>query len=199
LQWTASIKHVCSNRRAQTHVLKQETAVKIRIMPGRAIRITSRFVIFVCGAISLLTAAPYVMLRGVDLPVQSEWVLFAGVLGLVGVFSVTIALLPRSWIAKVCKKDRDDEQLFSAPLKHLGYFAAISYLVALVAYLAPHSWNLDPQIMLLLCPMYFVKMTIDPSPVAVFFLLAPMNAAVYGSLDLTLAYAWLAFRKRTSR
>jgi hypothetical protein len=167
-------------------------------MAERAIRITSRIVFFICGAVSLLTCAPYVMLKGVDLPVQSEWVIFAGVLGLVGVFNLAVAMLPRSWIAKACKKDRDDEQLFSAPLKLLGAFAAISYLVALVAYFAPHSWNLDPQIMIVLCPLYFVKMTFDPSLVAVFFLLAPMNAAVYGSLGLTLGYAWLAFRKRTS-
>jgi hypothetical protein len=174
------------------------TAAKIRTMPGRAIRVTSRIAFFVCGSISLLTCAPYVMLRGVDLPVQSEWVIFAGVLGLVGVFSVMIAVLPRSWIAKACKKDRDDQRLFSAPLKLLVIFAAISYLVAVVAYLAPHRWNLDPRIMIALCPMYFVKMTFDPSLVATFFLLAPMNAAVYGSLGLTLGYAWLAFRKRTS-
>jgi hypothetical protein len=167
-------------------------------MAGRAIRITSRIVFFICGAVSLLTCAPYVMLKGVDLPVQSEWVIFAAALALVGVFNLAVAMLPRSWIAKACKKDRDDEQLFSAPLKLLGAFAAISYLVALVAYFAPHSWNLDPQIMIVLCPLYFVKMTFDPSLVAVFFLLAPMNAAVYGSLGLTLGYAWLAFRKRTS-
>jgi hypothetical protein len=167
-------------------------------MAERAIRITSRIVFFICGAVSLLTCAPYVMLKGVDLPVQSEWVIFAAALALVGVFNLAVAMLPRSWIAKACKKDRDDEQLFSAPLKLLGAFAAISYLVALVAYFAPHSWNLDPQIMIVLCPLYFVKMTFDPSLVAVFFLLAPMNAAVYGSLGLTLGYAWLAFRKRTS-
>jgi hypothetical protein len=138
------------------------------------------------------------MLRGVSLPVQSEWVIFAVALALVGVSSVTLAVLPRSWIAKACKKDRDDEQLFSAPLKWLSSFAAISYLAALVAYLAPNRWNLDPQLMFSLCPLYFVKMTFDPSPVATLFLLAPMNAAVYGSLGLTLGFAWLAFRKRTS-
>ncbi|MGC1451903.1 MAG: hypothetical protein WA830_17885 [Candidatus Sulfotelmatobacter sp.] len=167
-------------------------------MSGPAIRATSRIVFAVCGLVSLLTGVPYVMMRGVDLPVQSEWVIFVVALALVGVFSVTVAVLPRSWIATACKKDRDDEQLFSAPLKLLGGFAAISYLLALLAYLAPHRWNLDPQLMLGLCPMYFVKMTFDPSLVATFFLLAPMNAAVYGSLGLTLGYAWLAFRKRTS-
>lgn len=138
------------------------------------------------------------MLRGAELPVQSEWVIFAVGLGLMGIFSVTVAVLPRSWIGKACRKDRDDPRLFSAPLKLLGGFAAVSYLVALVAYLAPHRWNLDPQLMFSLCPMYFIKMTFDPSLVAVFFVLAPMNAAVYGSLGLTLGYGWLACRRRIS-
>jgi hypothetical protein len=173
------------------------SAVRIALMPGRAIRVTSRIAFILCGLTSLFTAVPYVMLRGAELPVQSEWVIFVVALTLVGVFSVTVAVLPRSWIAKACKKNRDDQRLFSAPLKLLGWFAAISYLVALVAYLAPHRWNLDPQLMLSLCPMYFVKMTFDPSLVAVHFLLAPMNAGVYGSLGATVGYAWLAFRKRT--
>jgi hypothetical protein len=167
-------------------------------MAGRAIRITARIVFFLCGATSLLTAAPYVMDQGVDLPVQSEWVIFAVALALVGIFSMTLAVLPRSWIAKVCRKDRDDPDLFSAPLKLLGRFAAVFYLLALFAYLAPHRWNLDPQLMLALCPMYLVKMMIDPSLVVVFFLLAPMNAAVYGALGLTLGCARPAFGRRTS-
>ncbi len=178
--------------------LKLGTAVRIRVMSARAIRTLSRIAFFLCGLISLFTCVPFLMLRGAGLPVQSEWVIFVAILALVGLFSVTLAVLPRSWIANACKKDRDDQQLFLAPLKWLSGFAAISYLLALVAYLAPHRWNLDPQLMLSLCPLYLVKMTFDPSPVSAFFLLAPMNAGVYGSLGLTLGYAWLAFRKRTS-
>ncbi len=161
-------------------------------------RTTSRVVFFLCGVTALFTGAPYVMLRGAELPRQSEWVVFVGGLGLVGIFSAAVAVLPRSWIAKACRKDRDDEQLFSAPLKWLGSFAAIAYLVALFAYLAPHRWNLDPQLMFAVCPMYFLKMTFDPSLMAVLFLLAPMNAAVYGALGLTLGYMRLVFCKRTS-
>jgi hypothetical protein len=172
------------------------TAARMRPVAGIAIRITSRVAFIACGLISLLTGAPYVMLRGVDLPVQSEWVIFVVALALVGLFSLAVGLLPRSLIAKVCKKDRDDQRLFSTPLKLLGSFAAISFLLALVAYFAPHSWNLNPQLMLALCPMYLVKMTFDPSPISIFLLLAPMNAAVYGSLGVTLGYAGLAFRGR---
>lgn len=153
---------------------------------------------FLCGATSLFTGFPYLMLQGTDMPVHRAWFLFPVALGVVGLFSVTVAVLPRSWIAKACKRDRDDRQLFSAPLKWLGGFAAISYLLALLAYLAPHSWDLNPTLMLSLCPLYFVKLAFDPSLVTVFFMLAPMNAAAYGALGVTLGYARLAFGKRTS-
>lgn len=167
-------------------------------MSGRAIRIVSRIVFFLCGGTSLFTGFPYVMLQGTDMPVHRAWFLFPVALGVVGVFSVTVAVLPRSWIAKACRRDRDDKQLFLTPLKWLGGFAAISYLLALLAFLAPHSWDLNPTLMLSLCPMYFIKLTIDFSMVAVFFVLAPMNAAVYGALGVALGYAWLAFGKQAS-
>ncbi|HTU40983.1 MAG TPA: hypothetical protein VMF10_04700 [Candidatus Aquilonibacter sp.] len=181
---------------------KRQTAVRIRIVSARAVRITSRIAFFLCGLTSLFTCVPFLMLRGAELPVQSEWIIFVVILASLGLFGMTLAVLPRSWIAKACKqdrdKDRDDKQLFLGPLKWLGSFAAIAYLVALVAFLAPHSWDLDPQLMFSLCPMYFVKMTFDPSVLATFFLLAPMNAATYGSLGLAVGYAWLAFRKQKS-
>ena len=164
-------------------------------MSARAIRITSRIAFFLCGLISLFTAVPFLMLRGAGLPVQSEWIIFVATLAPLGLFSVTLAVLPRSWIARPGKKDRDDRQLFLTPLKWLACFAAISYFVALLAYLAPHRWDLDPQLMFSLCPLYLVRMTFDPSLVATFFLLAPMNAAVYGSLGLALGYVWLTVRK----
>ncbi|MGC1227971.1 MAG: hypothetical protein WA859_15945, partial [Candidatus Sulfotelmatobacter sp.] len=131
-------------------------------MSARAIRITSRIAFFLCGVTSLFTCVPFLMLRGAELPVQSEWVLFVAILASLGLFSVTVAVLPRPWIATACRKDRDDEQVFLAPLRWLGSFAAIAYFVALVAFLAPHSWDLDPQLIFSLCPMYFVKMTFDP-------------------------------------
>jgi hypothetical protein len=164
----------------------------MRPMSGRAFAITSRVVFFVCGAISLSTCAFYVLLRGIDLPVESEWIIFAVALAVIGIFSVAAAVLPRSWIGKLCRRSPDDERIFSTPIKLLGISAAIFYLVAVAAYLAPHSWNLNPQVVLPLCPMYFVKMNFDPSVVAVLFLLGPLNAGVYGSLGLTLGYAWLA-------
>jgi hypothetical protein len=177
--------------------IKLVATARIDLMSGRAIRTLSRITFLLCGLISLFTCVPYVMLRGAELPVQSEWVIFVAALAPVGLFSVAVGVLPRSWIAKACKKDRDDPRLFSAPLKLLAGFAVISYVLALIAYLAPHRWNLDPQLMFSLCPMYFIKLTFDPPLAAVLLLLAPLNAAAYGGLGLTLGFARLAFRKRT--
>jgi hypothetical protein len=167
-------------------------------MSGRGIRITARIVFFVCGVASLLNAAPYALLRGIDLPTQSEWVIFTVALGIVGILGVGAAVMPRSKLAKWCKTDPDDGRLFSTPLKILGVFAIVAYGVALLAFFSPHTWNLNPQLMLALCPLHFVRMTIDPSPVEIIFLLAPINAAVFGTLGAIGAYAWLAFRRRTS-
>jgi len=153
----------------------------------------------VCVLVSLVTGVPYVMLRGIGLPVQSEWGLFAVVLALVGVLSAAVGVLPRSWVRRACKRDREDVRLFSVPLKVLCGFAAIAYLVAIFAFFAPHIWNLNPQLMLALCPLYFVKMTIDPSPLSVYCLLAPMNAAVFGSVGVVVGYVSLALRGRRAR
>jgi hypothetical protein len=172
------------------------TAVRMRAMAGRAIRILSRIVFFVCGLVSLFTGVPYALLRGEDLPVQSEWVIFVAALAAVGLFSIAVAVLPRSWIAKLCKSERDEEHLYSTPLRLLGAFAAIFYVLGIVAFFAPHNWNLNPQLLLAMCPMYLIRMTFDPSPVWIFFLLAPMNAAVFGSLGLTLGCVRLALRRR---
>lgn len=168
-------------------------------MAGRRLRVISRIAFAICGLVSLVTAVPYAMLHGVDLPYQSEWVSFVMALGSVGVLSLIAALARRTWIAKLCKVDRDEARLFSAPLKWLCGFAVVFYLVAVFAYSAPHTWNLNPQLMLALCPMYLVKMTFDPAPALVFLLLSPMNAAVFGAIGAVVGYACLHFRPEASR
>lgn len=168
----------------------------MRLMPGRAIRITARIVFVLCGFTTLLTGVPYALLRGEDLPYQNEWIVFVLVLGLVGGFTVLVAIVPSWWTAKAFGKARDDESPFSTPLKFLGTFALVFYLIAVIAHLAPHRWGLPTQLMLCLCPMYLVRMTFDPSAVWVFLILAPMNAAAFGSIGVAIGYLGLAFRRK---
>lgn len=165
-------------------------------MTGRAIRAAARIAFIACGLISLFTCVPYVMMRGAELPVQSEWILFTAALTLIALPSVALGILPRAWIAKSCGKNRDDDRLFVTPLRWLGCFAAISYLVAIGVYFAPNQLSLNPQLMFSLCPMYFIKMTFDPSLVAILFLLAPLNAGAYGAMGATLGFGWIVFGKR---
>lgn len=117
------------------------------------------------------------------------------VMGAIGVWSVVVAVLPRSWMAKLTGREPDDQRVFSVPLKFLGGFAAAGYLVGAVAHSAPATWDLNQQLMFALCPMYFLKMTFDPAPGQIFLLLAPMNAAVYGAVGLAVGYLWSAFRR----
>ncbi len=168
----------------------------MRGMAGRGVRISARIVFFVCGLVSLLSAAPFALDRGDDLAYQSEWVAFVVPLGLLGAFSLAVALLPRSWIAKACYRERDDAALFSMPLKFFGGFAVIFYLVALGAFFVPHSWDINSQLLLAVCPMSLVRTMVDPSPVWIFFVFAPMNAAAYGALGVMLGYVSLALRGR---
>jgi hypothetical protein len=168
-------------------------------MSARAIQVTARVCFIVCGLVSLFTGVPYVMLRGIGLPVQSEWSVFVIALALAGVLSLAVGVLPRSWLARAYKRDREELRLLWAPLKVLCGFAAVAYLVAIFAFFAPHRWNLNPQLMLALCPMYFVKMTIDPSPLSVYCVLAPMNAAVFGSVGVVAGYLLLGLRGPRAR
>jgi hypothetical protein len=128
--------------------------------------------------------------------VHDQWSLIAIALMAVGGFGIVIALLPRSWIEKACRIGPDDHRLLSVPIKSLASFAVFSYLLTVGLDFAPHSWHLGPQLVFSLCPACALSITVDPSLWSVLLLLAPMNAAIYGSLGATLGYALVALRNR---
>lgn len=151
-------------------------------MASRAISITASILFFLSGVVSLAVAALYTMLRGADLPRQSEWVIFAVALSLVGAVNVLVAVFPGSWTARICRI-QDKSSLFSRPLRMFGAFAVVSYLLTVGLFFTPHVWNLSGFLWTyLLCPVYIVRETFDPSSMGIFLMLAPMNAAVYGAV-----------------
>ena len=172
------------------------STVRIRRMTGRSLRVSSRLVFFLCGLVSLVTAVPFALLRGVGLPYQSEWVVFVAALGVTGLLAITLAVMRISWIARLCKTEHDDVRIYSSPAKLASAFALVAYVMAVFAHFVPQAWNLNPQVMFALCPLYVVRMTFDPSASMVLFLLAPMNSATYGSLGAVLGFVWLAIRSR---
>jgi hypothetical protein len=161
-------------------------------MAGRAVNITARIVFFVSGAVSLVVAALYVLLRGSDLPSQSEWVIFTVVLGLVGIVNVLVAVFPASWTARVCRV-KDKSSLFSLPLRMFFVFAVVLYLLTVGFFFTPHEWNLSGHLWtFLLCPLYVVRETFDPSAMGIFLVLGPMDAAVWGAIGTVVALGLLS-------
>lgn len=165
----------------------------MRPMASRAISITARISFFLSGVVSLAVAALYTMLRGADLPRQSEWVIFAVALSFVGAVNALVAVFPGSWTARICRI-QDKSSLFSRPLRMFGAFAVVSYLLTVGFFFTPHEWNLSGSLWIfLLCPVYIVRETFDPSSMGIFLMLAPMSAAVYGAVGSVLG---LCFSRR---
>jgi hypothetical protein len=151
-------------------------------MAGRAVNITARIVFFLSGVVTLLVAALYTMLRGEDLPRQSEWIIFVVILGLVGGINVLVAVFPASWTARVCRV-KEKSGLFSLPFRMFGAFAVAAYLITVGLFYTPHEWNLSGFLWTyLLCPEYIVRGNFDPRPLELFLIMAPMNAAGWGGV-----------------
>ena len=66
--------------------------------------------------------------------------------------------------------------------------------MAVGEYFIPHQWNVNTLFLLVLCPMYLIRLTLDPPLLWVFVILAPMNAALWGAFGTVLGYVRLAFR-----
>lgn len=157
-------------------------------MPGRAVNVTARILFFLSGVASLAVAALYAMLRGAELPYQWEWVIFAVVLTLAGAVNVLAAILLTSWTARICRVT-DKSSVLPAVLPMFGVFAAVSYVITVGLYFTPHEWNLSGFVWtFLLCPVYIVRQTFDPRPVAILLILAPLNAVVYGAIGSVVGF-----------
>jgi hypothetical protein len=174
---------------------KKTNRYKMPAMAGRAVNITARILFFLSGVVSLAVAALFAMLRGSDLPSQSEWVIFTVILGLVGAISVLAAVFPAAWTARVCRV-KDKSSLFSRPLRVLGVFAVVSYLLTVAFFFTPREWNLSGYLWtFLLCPAYIVRVTLDPNAVELFLILAPIDAAGYGGIGTVVGF-WLAASRK---
>jgi hypothetical protein len=172
---------------------ESEPAARISGMAGRATNITARILFFLSGVVSILLAALYRLLRGSDLPNQREWIIFAVVLALVGAVNVLVAIFPALWTARMWGI-KDKSSLFSLPLRMFGVFAVVSYLLTVGLFVTPHEWNLSGYLWTyLLCPVYIVRETFDPRPMEIFFMMAPMNAAVWGAIG-TIVGLWRSLR-----
>ena len=173
-------------------------------MANSRIRILSRLAFFVCGAVSVLMGnahrAIFAAVGAIGDPghvAHGKWDTHSAALAVVGGIALVIALVPSSWIEKLCRVGPDDRRLPSVPIKMLGGFAAFSYFLTVGLYFAPVSWHPNQELVFSLCPACVLAITVDPSLESVLLLLAPLDAAVYGALGGVLGYMQVVLRNRS--
>lgn len=149
-------------------------------MASSLIGLPSRFALFVCGMISVSVSRIYFALQGLDPSVHGWWFLFSAILVTVGGLAIVIAVLPGSWVEKLCKIEPD--KLSLVPIRMLGTFAVVSYLLVVGLYLIPPSGHPSPVLAFSVCP-------------ACALTIAPLSAAVNGSLGGVLGCLLVVFRQ----
>lgn len=177
-------------------IIPSSIAVKIRRMTDSAIGVPSRLAFLVCGTISILIGNLYRNLTLAPGPAaHGKWDLSSIALMAVGGLAVAIALLSGSWIKSVSKIGPNNQQLLSLPLRMLGGFAVFSYLLTIGLYFAPLSGRPSPWVVFSVCPAWALMLATGDSVGTVVLLVAPVDAAVYGSLGATFGFLLVVLRR----
>jgi hypothetical protein len=161
------------------------------------LKLASRLALIACGMISILLSRTFRSFQGVMPAVNVNWHLFATALMVIGSLTVAIALLPSSWLDRACNSEASTKNYSSLPIKLAAVFALVAYLFTVGLDFAPRNWHLSANMLYVVCPACVATITADPSFGAVALVLAPLNAAVYGSFGVLLGYSFLAVRNRT--
>lgn len=158
----------------------------------------SRLTIIFCGVVTLLLSRPYRMLQGFDAYTRTQmpWTAFSVALILIGALAILLALIPRPWIVR--SHEKESQVGWSAPTKLLAVFALCAYMVVVGVWFVRPAGTFPPVVAFSICPACVLTITVDPSFRAVVLLLAPLSAAVYGSLGAVLGFFRLILESRKS-
>jgi len=175
-------------------------AARIRRVANSPLQVLSRFAFVVYGTIAVLMGNLYRNLTGAPGPVlNAQWDLPSVALMIVGGSTIVIAVLPDVWVERTCKIGPSDRRLLSVPIKTLGGFALFSYLVNVGLVFAPLNWHPNPWVVFSICPACALTLATDLSVGTVLLLVAPINAAVYGSLGGVAGFLFLVFHTLSTR
>jgi hypothetical protein len=167
-------------------------------MPTYAKVIAARFAFLLCGAVAVRMSAICRSLRTLFPDASGQWLTLSIALLTVGGVSLIAAIIPLKWIVKMRGADLDNEFQRKLPIRMLLGSAAFSYLSIVGLTLAGPALSLPPGIVYALCPACALTTTVDPSLSSVLLILAPVNAAVYGAIGATIAFALVAIRRPNS-
>ena len=138
-----------------------------------------RVAFFICGVATVLIGRVYGSLSQLTPTQKISWSPFSYVLLTIGILAICISCLPSAWIQRA---NQSTSQRFT-PLKFLLSFALLGLLLTIVLSFLPSAFaHPSPALVDSLCPACALMITVDPSLPTVLFLLAPLNALVFGAI-----------------
>jgi hypothetical protein len=153
-----------------------------------------RVAFFICGVITVLIGRVYSGLQQVAPPQEIAWLHFPYVLLITGAIAVCISFLPTAWVQGTDTKRA--ELRYFTPFRFLLSFAALGLVLVVVFSLVPPSGAQPPMpLVYSLCPACVLTATVDPSVTTAVFLLAPLNALVFGAVGGVIGTAFSIISK----
>jgi hypothetical protein len=146
-----------------------------------SIEMVQRAALLICGVVTVLIGRVYGGVRQFAPERGMAWLSFSYALLLVGIIAVGISLMPRKWAQGIT--ERPSELRRFTAFRFLVCFAALGMiLVALFSVVPPGLAQPSMGLVYPLCPACVVSVTVDPSLTTTLFLLAPLNALVFGAV-----------------
>jgi hypothetical protein len=140
-----------------------------------------RIAFFVCGIMTAVIGRLYSGLQQLGPTLKIAWPHFPDALIIVGASAVCISLLPTAWVQSIAAKDTKPHRF--TPFRFLLSFAALGlFLVVVFSFMPPSLVRLPISLVYSLCPACVLTATVDPSLTTAVFVLAPMNALVFGAI-----------------
>jgi hypothetical protein len=140
-----------------------------------------RIAFFVCGIMSAVIGRLYSGLQELGPTLKIGWPHFPDALIIVGACAICISLLPTAWVQSIGAKNTKPHRF--TPFGFLLSFATLGLFLAVVfSFITPSLVRLPTPLVYSLCPACVLTATVDPSLTTTVFVLAPMNALVFGAV-----------------
>jgi hypothetical protein len=143
--------------------------------------VASRVAFLLCGVVALRMSFLLGSLQPLIAENKGLRLSLSVVFLLAGVTSLIPGVLPSSRLARLSLRGSSETKPAAQPIKMLLAFATCSYLL-LVALTLAGPGHIPPFLTYMLCPAWTLTITVEPSLASVLLFLAPVNAAIYGSV-----------------
>jgi hypothetical protein len=139
-----------------------------------------RILLFVCGVMTVLIGRVYGGLRQFA-PPQQVWSPFFYVFLIAGIIAVCLSFAPTAWTERTTGDPGELRR--SVPFRFLLSFAAVGLLLVIAfTFVSGRFASPSHGVLYSLCPACALTVTVDPSLGVSLFVLAPLNALVFGAV-----------------